>query len=270
MSAGASGCRPRGRIRVMMNPAEFENIALAENSFWWYRGMHEIALCLLRRALPAAPLRMLEAGCGTGNFALKLAKEFGCGIDLADLASEGLGYARSHGLRRLLQADIRALPLESGQYDCVLSLDVLIHLRRGTEFAAIAELARVARPGGVVMIRVAALDALRSRHSEFTHERQRFTKKRLLHLARENGLEPVRCTYLNTLLLPVALFRFRVWEPLLETPAESGVKPVAGWLNTVLGWMLRMESAWVARGWNLPLGQTVVLIAKKPYDRRIW
>lgn len=247
----------------MMNPAEFENIANAENSFWWYRGMHEIALRLLRRTLPATPDRILEAGCGTGNFALKVASEFGCPVDVVDLAGEGLRYARANGLQRMVQADIRALPIESGQYGCVLSLDVLIHLERGTERAAVAELARVARPGGLVMIRVAALDALRSRHSAFTHERQRFTKRRLLRLARENGLEPVRCTYLNSLLLPVALFRFRVWEPLMKAPVDSGVKPVAGWLDAALGSVLGFEGAIVGRGWDLPVGQTVVMIARK-------
>jgi ubiquinone/menaquinone biosynthesis C-methylase UbiE len=247
----------------MMNPAEFENIARAEDSFWWYRGMHEIALRLLWRTLPARPNRILEAGCGTGNFALKLAKAFRCPIDVADLASEGLRYARTNGLRSMVQADIRALPVESERYDCVLSLDVLIHLERGTEHAAVAELARVTRPGGLVMIRVAALDALRSRHSEFTHERQRFTKSRLVRLARESGLEPVRCTYLNSLLLPVAMFRFRVWEPLMRAPVDSGVKPMAGWLDRALGWVLGLEQAWVGRGWNLPLGQTVVLMARK-------
>jgi SAM-dependent methyltransferase len=247
----------------MMNPAEFENIANAEETFWWYRGMHEIALRLLRRTLPATPSRILEAGCGTGHFALRVAREFRCRMDLADLAREGLDYARANGLDRLVRADIRALPLADAQYDCVLSLDVLIHLERGTERVAVAELARMLRPGGLLMIRVAALDALRSRHSEFTQERQRFTKSKLLRLARANGLEPVRCTYLNSFLLPVAWFRFRVWEPLLRKQADSGVKPVAGWLNAALGAVLRVEGAWVGRGWNLPLGQTVVLIARK-------
>ncbi|HVW10639.1 MAG TPA: class I SAM-dependent methyltransferase, partial [Bryobacteraceae bacterium] len=218
---------------------------------------------LLWRTLPGRPTRILEAGCGTGNFALKLAKAFRCPIDVADLAGEGLRYARANGLRRMVQADIQALPIAGDQYDCVLSLDVLIHLEPGTESAAVAELARVTRPGGMVMIRAAALDALRSRHSEFTHERQRFTKARLVRLARENGLEPVRCTYLNSLLLPVALLRFRVWEPLMRAPVDSGVKPMAGWLNVSLGWILGLERAWVERGWNLPLGQTVVMLARK-------
>ncbi len=253
----------------MMNPAEFENIAQAEDSFWWYRGMHEITLRLLQRMLPAPPERMLEAGCGTGAFARELTKQFRCVIDLADLAEEGLARARGKGLRRLLRADVRALPLAAEQYDCVLSLDVLVHLERGMERAAFAEMARVLRPGGMVIIRVAALDVLRSRHSVFIHERRRFTKAELIRIATEHGLSPIRCTYLNCLLAPVALFRFRIWEPLLGKSAESGVKPISGWLNTALRCVLRLEAYWVCRGGNLPLGQTLLLFARKQGpDRR--
>jgi len=65
------------------------------------------------------------------------------------------------------------------------------------------------------------------------------------------------------LLLPVALVRFRVWEPLMRKPVDSGVKPVAGWLDAVLGSVLWVEGGLVEWGWDLPLGQTVVLIARK-------
>ncbi|MES1257363.1 MAG: class I SAM-dependent methyltransferase, partial [Acidobacteriota bacterium] len=220
-------------------------------------------LRLLHGTLDRRPARILEAGCGTGAFAQKLALEFPCPIHLADLAGEGLRLARGRGLPALVQADIQALPLASDSYDCVLSLDVLIHLAKGRELDAMAELARVLRPGGLLMIRVAALDLLRSRHSAFTYERQRFTRTRLMRTAEQCGLEPLRCTYLNTLLLPVALFRFRVWEPLLRKPASSGVQPVPEWLNGALRRMLKLECAWLARGRNFPAGQSLILFARK-------
>jgi SAM-dependent methyltransferase len=248
----------------MMNPAEFGNIARAEDSFWWYAGMHEIALRLLKGRLDRGPGRILEAGCGTGAFAQKLALEFQCPIHLADLAGEGLRFAQARGLPALVQSDIQALPLASASYDCVLSLDVLIHLAKGRERDAMAELARVLRPGGLLMIRVAALDLLRSRHSAFTYERQRFTRARLIRTAEECGLETLRCTYLNALLLPVALFRFRVWEPLRRKPPASGVHPVPEWLNRALRLMLKLESAWLAKGHNFPAGQSLILFARKP------
>ena len=51
----------------MMNPAEFANIAKAENDFWWYRGMRQIMYGLLDPVARDRKFgRVLEAGCGTG------------------------------------------------------------------------------------------------------------------------------------------------------------------------------------------------------------
>ena len=49
----------------------------------------------------------------------------------------------------------------------------------------------------------------------------------------------------------------------MRKPVDSGVKPVAGWLDAVLGSVLWVEGGLVEWGWDLPLGQTVVLIARK-------
>ena len=75
-----------------------------------------------------------------------------------------------------MQGDIRSLPFGNGAFDLVMSLDVLAHLPRGEEHLAARELARVARRGGLVVVRTSALDILRSRHGEFAFERQRFTR----------------------------------------------------------------------------------------------
>jgi hypothetical protein len=113
-------------------------------------------------------------------------------------------------------------------------------------------------------MRVSALDILRSRHSQFTHERQRFTRPRLVAAVRRAGLEPLRCTYLNSLLLPVALFKFRVWEPLTRAGATSGVAPMPGWLNRSLERILKAEAGWLAAGRDFPAGQSLLVFARKP------
>jgi hypothetical protein len=108
------------------------------------------------------------------------------------------------------------------------------------------------------------MDALRSRHSEFVQERQRFTRGRLRRAVEAAGFSVERVTYLNSLLLPVAFFKFRIWEPLTPAPAVSGVEPVPPWLDRLLYLPLRAEAALAARGWNFPAGQSLVLLARKP------
>jgi ubiquinone/menaquinone biosynthesis C-methylase UbiE len=250
-----------------MNPAEFANIARAEREFWWYRGMREIMFGLLD-PVAVRGARVLEAGCGTGYFSKVLTERYQWEMFPLDLGREGLEYARGYGLARLghsrlVQGDAAALPFTAASFDALVSMDVIVHFERGQEGAALTEAARVLKPGGLLALRVSALDILRSRHSYFAHERQRFTRSRLRAVcaAARFGIE--RITYVNALLLPVALLKFRVWEPLTNAPAASGVEPVPRWLDRLLYAPLRAEAAWIGRGGSFPLGQSLLLLARK-------
>jgi SAM-dependent methyltransferase len=249
----------------MMNPAEFENIARAEQNFWWYRGMRRILFRILDPVIAGRRLgRALEAGCGTGHFAQVLAKRYGLAVFPVDLETKGLRHGQRLGVERLAQADVAALPFPDGAFELAVSLDVIVHFPRGREEEPVRELARVLAPGGILAIRVAALDALRSRHSQFARERQRFTASRLRRLVAGQGLEVLRCTYANSLLAPVAFAKFRIVEPLLGAKPASGVEPVVRWLDRMLYAPLALESRWIGAGWNLPVGQTLIVIARKP------
>jgi len=248
----------------MMNPAEFANIAAAEKDFWWYRGMRRILFRVLDPCLQNRPLRRaLEAGCGTGYFSWQLQHERSLNVVPLDLGWEGLQYAHSMGVRNAVQGDLASLPFPAAAFDLVMSLDVLVHFPRGEEHLAARELTRVLAPGGLLVLRVSALDMLRSRHSEFAFERQRFTRRRLMGLVAGCGVHVLRCTYANSLLLPVALAKFRLWEPLTRQAPASGVQPVSPWLDRLLGVPLALESAWIGSGRNFPLGQSLVLIGEK-------
>jgi SAM-dependent methyltransferase len=247
-----------------MNPAEFANISESEKSFWWYRGMRKILFRLLDPHLDDRTIRRaLEAGCGTGYFARLLQAERRLPLFPIDLGWEGLRRARAMGVQNAAQANILNLPFADRSFDLVLSLDVLPHLPRGMEQRGVDELCRVLAPGGIVAIRSAALEILRSRHSEFVLERQRFTRDQLADAVKRCGVRVLRATYANALLMPIALAKFRLWEPLTRQAPSSGVAPVAGWLDSLLYSALGAECAWLASGRNLPIGQTIILIGEK-------
>jgi len=252
-------------MSAFMNPAEFANIARSERDFWWYRGMRAILFRLLDPYLKAmgTPRRVLEAGCGTGYLSQLLQTERGWPLVPLDISAEGLRYARGMGVRNAVQGDLRALPFADGRFDLVLAIDVLAHLPPEEDRRAAGELARVLAPGGLVVLRTAALDFLRSRHSAFAGERQRFTRRRLMDLFAVCGIQVLRCSYANALLLPVAAAKFRLWEPLLRRPPSSGIQPVAPWLDRLLYSALAAEARWLGRGREFPAGQSLILIGRR-------
>lgn len=247
-----------------MNPAEFANIAKSEADFWWYRGMRSIFFQVVGPHLARRRVRrVLEAGCGTGYFSRLLQQEHGLPVIPIDLGWEGLRHARSMGVERAVQADALRLPFPAEAFDVVLSIDVLPHFQPGDEQAAVTELARVLEPGGLLVIRTAALNLLRSRHSEFVFERQRYERGQLIELARKAGVRVLRCTYANSLLMPIALAKFRLWEPLTRQAPSSGVEHVSPWLDRLLHSALETEASWLGAGRDFPIGQSLMLVGEK-------
>jgi SAM-dependent methyltransferase len=180
-----------------------------------------------------------------------------------DISWDGLRYAREIGVERAVQGDTTRLPFPDGIFDLVLSVDVLACLPRGEEARAAAELTRVLAPGGTLALRTSALDSLHSRHSEFISEHQRFTRRRLMNLFEGAGLRIRRCTYANSLLMPVAFAKFRIWEPLMRQPPSTGLAPVAPWLDRLLHAPLALESTWIGAGRGFAAGQSLLLIGEK-------
>lgn len=211
-------------VNAGMNPAELANIASNEQNHWWYRGMRSITGAILARYMPGrTAARVLEAGCGTGYNSHWLRSRYGWNIFPVDIESMALRYVRSIAVLNSAQADIRYLPFPDARFDLVLSFDVLIHIPPGDERKCIAEFFRVMTPGGMLVLRAAAFDMLRSRHSQFIHEKQRFTRARLIQAASQSGFRVLYSTYANSLLLPLAIAKFRLWEPLTRQPPTSGI-----------------------------------------------
>src|SRR5262245_36654532 len=104
-----------------MERAEYARMFEAEERQWWYAGMRAISLTLLEDALPARPgLRILDAGCGTGNNLLHFAR-LGRPVGL-DLSEDALRFCRSRGVA-VVGGRVGSLPFPDACFDCVTSFD---------------------------------------------------------------------------------------------------------------------------------------------------
>jgi tRNA (cmo5U34)-methyltransferase len=110
------------------------------------------------RVTPGAT-RLLDLGCGAGNFSLKLGQVFRLEqVTLVDLSANMLDRAVERvgalGVEtRAWQRDVRDLDLEAGSQDVIVAAAVLHHLRAEVEWAALfRELYQALRPGGSLWI----------------------------------------------------------------------------------------------------------------------
>ena len=96
--------------------------------------------------------RLLEVGCGEGANLFHLSARLGPSVRLygVDFSSAKARFAREHTGCATAAADATRLPFESGRFDAVLIRDLLHHLPRPLD--ALAEAARVLRPGGALFL----------------------------------------------------------------------------------------------------------------------
>ena len=243
--------------------------ARAEARHFWFRGLRWFATPLIRRALDHHPnARILDCGCGTGAN-LALLERFGIAYGF-DLSEVGLYIGRELGRIRLVRASVTAAPFPSGGFDLVTSFDVLYSLQEPDERAAVAEMYRLARPGGFVLINVAAMQVLRGDHSVLSREVRRYNRAGLGRLVTQAGFEIVRLTHTNqALFLPMlavrALHRLRGLASEDEAQQEIAV-PIAP-INGLLSALLYVESL-ALRRFDSPIGSSLLCLARKPEGSR--
>src|SRR5262245_57267892 len=231
----------------------------AEERQWWYAGMRAIVAALLESAPGAAAGgRVLDAGCGTGNNLVHLARHgraFG-----VDLSRDALQFCRSRQVV-VAQASVLALPFADAAFDLVTSFDVIYHRWVTDDRAALFELQRVLKPGGLLLVRVPALKLLWGAHDAAVLSRHRYTRPELVQLFAGAGLEPLRATYCNSLLFPLLLLRRTLDRLTGRHGSDVGFLP--GPLEALFTALLKIEARLV-RHVSLPVGASVMVLGRKP------
>lgn len=242
--------------------------AQAEARHFWFRGFRAFVKPLLREAAAGrshtGATRLLDCGCGTGAN-LALLNQFGRAFGF-DLSAVGVRIGRQAGRTLIARASVAAAPFPSGAFDIVTSFDVLYSLDDGTERAAIAEMFRLLKPGGYVIVNVAAMESLRGDHSVLSHEIRRYSKADLRARLEAAGFSIVRITYTNfSLFLPMLVARMLQRRRGLrdEQAARHEIAVPREPMNTVLSAVLLAESAWL-RVFTAPAGSSLLCLARKP------
>jgi ubiquinone/menaquinone biosynthesis C-methylase UbiE len=244
-----------------------EATARAERNHFWFRGFRAFVTPLVERAVDRHPAEILDCGAGTGHN-LQWLSTFGRATGI-DLTWSGLAYARAAGRTRLARASAAALPFGRASFDLVTSFDVLQCIPGAAEEMAVREMHRVLRPGGHLVVTVAAFDLLRGNHSVLSREVRRYTRPNLRRLLERAGFTVLRLTYTNATLFPlVATVRgvqrisgLAASDAATEAAREISIPPAP--VNALLGRLLTLE-ALVVRAIPLPFGSSLMALARAP------
>ena len=236
-----------------MEPAEYTLMDEAEGRMWWYRALH-VRLC---DALVGVRGRVLDAGCGTGGFLAVLRTR------RPDLIRLGVEWDATAAIRTrkksgaaVARGSVNILPFADDSFDAVASADVLCHAAVEPQ-AALAELKRVLRPGGRLVLNMPAYQWLLSAHDRQVHNVRRLTLSATATMLRHAGFIHVRGRYWNGLLLPLMVVQRKM---LSHGDSASDVAPFPPWLDAGLHGMTQLERH---LPFPLPAGGSVLAIAEK-------
>jgi SAM-dependent methyltransferase len=242
-----------------MTHDELQAMLSRDEDHWWYRGRRRFLRAELDR-LPIAPeARLLDAGCGSGRTLDELVR-YGQ-VSGVDLSPEAVLAARRRGHDDVHIARVEQLPYRDATFDVVTCLDVVEHTP--DDHATLAELRRVTRPGGLLLVTVPAYQALWSWHDQVNLHFRRYNSPSLRAAAVSAGWQVVGDTHFNSLLLaPAAVVRLA--QRRLRTHAHSDLDLTPRWLSGILGRPMRLESWLVTAGIRLPAGLSLLAVLRRP------
>jgi ubiquinone/menaquinone biosynthesis C-methylase UbiE len=245
-----------------MSPEENDIMRSVEDHYWWYQALRSHVAATIE---PASPdFSLLDAGCGTGGMLSVVRQKFPAaeltGVDRSTHALE-LTAARETGAK-LISASVQELPFPENSFDFVLSLDVLSAIGLDDSLA-LHEAHRVLRPGGRLILNVAALEFLKGAHDYAVDADRRYTRRRLQALLEGVDFAVARLSYWNALLTPpIALIRWLSRFRLRTDKPRSDFRALPPVMNSLLRRVAALELS-AGRHLSLPFGTSLFAVAQK-------
>lgn len=222
---------------------------------WWYRALHGRIVA----ALAPVSGRVLDAGCGTGGLLARLAER------RPDLALLGLEYAADGSARardksgvEIVRGSVNAMPFADGAFDAVVAADLLCHAAVDPP-RALAEISRVLRHGGRLVVNMPAFRWLASTHDGRVHNARRQSAGELRESLAAAGFSPVSVRYWNGLLLPLMIVQRKLLARNAKAPSDVAAFPP--WMDATFAAVTRFEDRLPLR---LPAGGSVLAVATRP------
>lgn len=235
-----------------------------ERNHWWFVAREKILTQYIKKCVSEKQLtpnlKILNIGCGPGRSSEYLS-QFGTVVSV-EYDTFCCEFAREKTGLEIINGSITELPFNGEKFDLVCAFDVIEHVE--DDMKAVAEMKRVAKKDGMLLVTVPAFMSLWSHHDEVNQHFRRYKLKQLHQLFTTTGNgKAIYTSYFNFFLFP-PVYAFRRLSRLLKFKNKrkgSGSDFETwnpGFINTVLFKIMFSESKLINRAIKLPFGVSIL------------
>lgn len=233
-----------------------------ESSFWF---CHRNS-CILEvvKGFPPAGL-ILDIGGGNG-FVSQAIERSGYEVALLEPGWEGVRNSRSRGLANVIHSTFEGAGLKNGCLPAAGLFDVLEHIENDFDFLKMVKDSLI--PGGLLYLTVPANRFLWSVDDEFAGHHRRYSSATLKRTLRRAGFDVDFFSHIFS-ILPIPLFLLRVLPQKIGLRRSVDLEiekkrhdPSLNTFRSLLDGMLAIELACLRRGWTIPFGGSLLLVAR--------
>lgn len=239
----------------------YRKYAEIEKNNFWFSARNKLIIWALQHYFSPCS-NFLELGSGNG-LVLAAIQETSPAFTLtgSDIANTALQYLKQKvNNATLLQMDGRTIPFVD-EFDIIGAFDMLEHIAEDEQ--VLQQMYQAVKPGGGIILTVPQHPFLWSQHDVQLCHVRRYTKNELVNKVSKAGFQLTKITSFVSLLLP-----FMIISRLFKHKSVRGFDCLAElqlpiMLNNAFSKILNLERSIIKLGFNLPVGGSLLLIAKK-------
>ena len=245
-----------------MEKSYYKDFFILERTHWLFKARRKIILYFIKKHAQIGS-KLFDFGCGSGYLVGEL-QRLGYDAYGVDFEKEAIDYGLNEGVRNLKLATGEKIDYPDATFDTVTAFDVIEHIEN--EKPVIAELVRILKPGGKIIITVPAYQWLWGVQDKISRHFRRYTAGPLTKVFKEfSELKVIKRTYFNTLLFPtIAVVRLiSRWFNIKSRKSDFDIShPV---LDTLFYHIFNLEH-YLLKFINFPFGVSILLILEKNDD----
>lgn len=238
----------------------YNDLEKKEKNNWWYWGKEKILLELMSFYLKENKSRkILDLGCEIGTYYNPLAK-FGEVIGI-DYSYEALFFCKNdRNFSNVIQANGEKMPFKENSFDVIAGLDIFEHFENDID--ALKEFNYILKPGGLLILFIAAKKSLWCKHDIYAGHKKRYEKDEVI-----KKISPFfkieKITFSNFFIYPLVYFVRQIerkFPGLQKDKSDFGetILPIELLLR-----LLYLIEAKTINFLNYPFGVSLICVARK-------